>query len=118
MHFAISISVLMCTVSLVSAAHPAEIFRHAEPRQPVDKRQENNAVPRPPGVEKRASPFLNNATERFLVNGSGIPDVPFDVGESYAGLLPISGDADETRELFFWFFPSTNPDVGEEIAIW
>lgn len=39
----------------------------------------------------------------FAVNGTGIPDVPFDIGESYAGLLPISGNANETRELFFWY---------------
>ena len=38
----------------------------------------------------------------FSVNGSGIPEVPFDVGESYAGLLPISDSPDETRKLFFW----------------
>ncbi len=39
----------------------------------------------------------------FVVNGTGIPDVPFDIGESYAGLLPISSAANETRELFFWY---------------
>ena len=26
----------------------------------------------------------------------------FDVGESYAGLVPISSAANETRKLFFW----------------
>ena len=26
----------------------------------------------------------------------------FDIGESYAGLLPISSKSNETRELFFW----------------
>ncbi|KAG9713203.1 serine carboxypeptidase, partial [Aureobasidium melanogenum] len=57
-------------------------------------------------------------TEKFWVNGSALPDVNFDVGESYAGLLPISGAANETRELFFWFFPSTNPNATDEIAIW
>lgn len=60
---------------------------------------------------------LTTVTE-FWVNGSAIPDVKFDVGESYAGLLPISGAANETRELFFWFFPSTNPNATEELAIW
>lgn len=39
----------------------------------------------------------------FAVNGTGIPEVPFDIGESYAGLLPISDSPDETRELFFWY---------------
>lgn len=69
-------------------------------------------------LQKRASPYLNNVTEKFVVNGSAIPDVDFDVGESYAGLLPISGAANETRELFFWFFPSSNPLAADEIAIW
>ena len=56
--------------------------------------------------------------EEFAVNGTGIPDVNFDIGESYAGLLPISSDADETRELYFWFFPSENPLACDEILIW
>ena len=59
----------------------------------------------------------------------------FDVGESYAGLVPISSAADETRKLFFWcvwsiiflrvvltdenrFFPSTNPAATDEVVIW
>jgi carboxypeptidase D len=54
------------------------------------------------------------------VNGSAgaIPDVNFDIGESYAGLLPISPAANESSELYFWFFPSANPDAGDEITIW
>jgi hypothetical protein len=40
------------------------------------------------------------------------------VGESYAGLLPITNDKDETRKLFFWFFPSYNPEPREEIVVW
>lgn len=47
-----------------------------------------------------------DASIAFAVNGSGIPEVPFDVGESYAGLLPISDDPDETRKLFFWYVMS------------
>ena len=54
----------------------------------------------------------------FAVNGSAIPDVDFDIGESYAGLLPISSKFNETRELYFWYFPSTNPLAGDEITIW
>jgi len=69
-------------------------------------------------LQKRASPFLNNATQKFVVDGTKIPDVHFDVGESYAGLVPISSNANETRELFFWFFPSSNPAATDEIVIW
>jgi carboxypeptidase D len=54
----------------------------------------------------------------FAVNGTGIPEVPFDIGESYAGLLPISDDPEETRKLFFWFFPSTQAQTPEEVVIW
>ncbi|KAK0635746.1 Alpha/Beta hydrolase protein [Bombardia bombarda] len=62
--------------------------------------------------------FLNANTTKFAVNGTGIPDVDFDVGESYAGSLPISSDPDEDSNLFFWFFPSKNPAAEKEILIW
>ena len=52
------------------------------------------------------------------MNGSAIPDVNFDIGESYAGLLPISSNANETSELYFWFVPTENPDACDEILIW
>ena len=35
----------------------------------------------------------------FYVDGSSIPDVDFDIGPSWAGLLPISGDVNETRQV-------------------
>jgi len=57
-------------------------------------------------------------TAAFVVNGTGIPDVDFDVGESYAGLLPISSKADEKRTFFFWYFVSTNTLATDEIMIW
>ena len=85
-------------------------------------------------LQKRTSPYLNNKTSsetydsmlytdtngasEFVVDGTSLPDVDFDIGESYAGLLPISSAANETRELFFWFFPSENPDASDEITIW
>lgn len=54
----------------------------------------------------------------FAVNGSAIPLVDFDVGESYAGLLPIGND--NSSQLYFWFFPSTNPAAqqNKEILIY
>lgn len=52
----------------------------------------------------------------FAVNGSALPDLDFDIGESYAGLLPI-GSSNDT-DLFFWFFPSTNEAAKEEIVVW
>ncbi|KAI4655136.1 uncharacterized protein J4E79_008201 [Alternaria viburni] len=64
--------------------------------------------------------ITTEASKAFAVNGTAgaIPDVDFDIGESYAGLLPISDAANETSELYFWFFPSENPDADDEITIW
>lgn len=59
-----------------------------------------------------------NRSIEFVVNGTSIPEVNFDVGESYAGLLPISADANDPNQLYFWFFPSSNPSAEKEILIW
>lgn len=46
----------------------------------------------------------------------------FDLGESYAGRLPITDPTANANasanELFFWFFPSANPLASNEIVIW
>lgn len=64
--------------------------------------------------------WLITPTVEFAVNGTGIPDVDFDVGESYAGYLPITDNPDDTDELFFWFFPSSAPTntTQKEILLW
>jgi len=63
--------------------------------------------------------ITTEASKKFIVNGTAgaIPDVNFDIGESYAGLLPISNKTNETSQLYFWFFPSENQAAGEEISI-
>jgi carboxypeptidase D len=53
----------------------------------------------------------------YSVNGTAIPDVDFDIGESYAGLMPISKTSNDSQ-LYFWFSPSENPEAGDEIMIW
>lgn len=32
--------------------------------------------------------------------------------------MPISTRKDESRELYFWYFPSENPAAKDEITIW
>ncbi|KAF6834464.1 carboxypeptidase [Colletotrichum plurivorum] len=77
------------------------------------------STPQPPTAQKAPTQrFLTDKSRKFVVNGTAIPDVPFDVGESYAGLLPISQDPNEERQLYFWFFPSTNSDAPKEVVIW
>ncbi|KAH8785603.1 Alpha/Beta hydrolase protein [Diaporthe sp. PMI_573] len=62
------------------------------------------------------SQFLTNTTAKFAVDGSAIPDVDFDVGESYAGSIPLTTNSSDN--LFFWFFPSEKPAAEKEILIW
>lgn len=59
----------------------------------------------------------NENTTKFAVDGTAIPDVDFDIGESYAGLLPISS-APNASELYFWFFPTENEEGKDELTIW
>ncbi|KDQ55197.1 hypothetical protein JAAARDRAFT_37728 [Jaapia argillacea MUCL 33604] len=71
-------------------------------------------------VEKRAETitFNNPAAKQFYVDGAKLPLVPFDAGPSYAGLLPISSDPNETRKLFFWFWPTNNPANVKNLMFW
>jgi carboxypeptidase D len=104
------------TALAASSPHKLGVFRHAKPVM------EKRVADRPfthPEIQKRATSFFaTNKTEPFSVNGTNFPEVPFDIGESYAGLLPVSDDPAETRKLFFWFFPSTQPETQEEVVIW
>lgn len=62
-----------------------------------------------------------DALAEFVVNGTGVPEVSFDLGESYAGRLPITSlnaTNATANELFFWFFPSENELASNEIVIW
>ncbi|KAF2853761.1 alpha/beta-hydrolase [Plenodomus tracheiphilus IPT5] len=108
---------LLCasTAFAGSSPHKRNVYNKVKPV--LEKRVANKPFEHPE-IQKRAFSFLTNKTEAFSVNGSGIPEVPFDIGESYAGLLPISDDPAETRKLFFWFFPSTVSDTPEEVVIW
>jgi carboxypeptidase D len=44
--------------------------------------------------------FANHRASQIYVDGAHIPEVDFDIGPSWAGLLPISSNANETG-LFF-----------------
>lgn len=62
--------------------------------------------------------FKNPKAKAFLVDGKTIPDVNFDAGPSWAGLMPISGAKNETRKLFFWFWPTNNPANTKDLVFW
>lgn len=59
---------------------------------------------------------FGNQTVQFLVDGGSIPEVNFDIGPTYAGLLPISDELNEQRKLFFWYMPAKKRS--KKLTIW
>ena len=122
MRFSTSTIGAILGLSAIAQAYNQGAVNHFKRAEKYKHHNEQRGPPVPAAEEarivKRQSKFLNANSEKFAVNGSNIPEVDFDIGESYAGLLPISQSPDESRQLYFWFFPSTNPDAGNEIVIW
>ncbi|TGO60998.1 hypothetical protein BOTNAR_0136g00010 [Botryotinia narcissicola] len=58
--------------------------------------------------------FLNKHTEEYRVKS--LPDIPFDIGEMYAGLMPIDMK-NKSRGLYFVFEPTVGEPV-DEVTIW
>ncbi|RSL93668.1 hypothetical protein CEP52_013121 [Fusarium oligoseptatum] len=66
------------------------------------------------------SQYYNSKSAPYYVSPSGIPEVSFDVGESYAGLMPASPKLTGINDpkFFFWFFPTVNPSGKDDVVIW
>ncbi|KZF19080.1 alpha/beta-hydrolase [Xylona heveae TC161] len=118
---ALSFLLVLALAVLTSARSSQHVGKKLERPAPRDnifaERSQQQPVKRSAEHKKKQS-YLNSKSSKFVVNGSAIPEVDFDVGESYAGLLPISDHANETSKLWFWFFPSENELAGDEILIW
>ncbi|PYH90769.1 serine-type carboxypeptidase F [Aspergillus ellipticus CBS 707.79] len=97
-----------------SAASLHSLHRRAVPAPIRHRSLSSRAVT----VESKSADYeyLTNKTAKFLVNGTSIPEVDFDIGESYSGLLPNTPASNTS--LYFWFFPSQNPKASDEITIW
>jgi len=114
MRSTILLGTLISVIGLTSALQSPHRKQSLKPKRDV--------VVNPAQVEKRQAPatssYLNAKTKPYAVNGSAIPMVPFDAGESYAGTLPVSTNATDENRLYFWFWPSENPKAKDEITIW
>ncbi|TFK57058.1 alpha/beta-hydrolase [Heliocybe sulcata] len=62
--------------------------------------------------------FSNSETASFHVNSSALPLVTWELQDSWAGRLPISNSSSESRELFFWYWPSSQSTSSEFLTIW
>ncbi|KAG1844120.1 hypothetical protein C8R48DRAFT_780417 [Suillus tomentosus] len=67
----------------------------------------------------RLADFLfQNPTREPQRPGTSLPLVDFDIGPSWAGLLPISNSPNETRQLYFWFFPPGPEGSLDYVIFW
>ncbi|KAI9727808.1 MAG: hypothetical protein M1834_007955 [Cirrosporium novae-zelandiae] len=108
----------LSSICLVSARSSQHVGKRLPPRPALRTREYSSVNSHQPVKRVSEYSYLNANTTKYVVNGTAIPDVDFDIGESYAGLMPITSAANETRELYFWFFPSENELAGDEITIW
>ncbi|KAF8335894.1 uncharacterized protein EI90DRAFT_2912314 [Cantharellus anzutake] len=92
-------------------------FLNARQRDAQVKRVQS-LNPRTDLGERSTITFFNPKARKYHVDGKKIPDVDFDVGDSWAGLMPISANKNETRKLFFWFFPSKDPQHVDDLVFW
>ncbi|KAI4730906.1 alpha/beta-hydrolase [Aureobasidium sp. EXF-10728] len=111
------------TLLLASSAIAGRSPQHVNKKLPERIRREPAGLPAV-GLDKRAATKKkhhiipqNKNTTKYAVDGTKIPDVNFDIGESYAGLMPISSQQNAS-ELYFWFFPSEDSHASDEILIW
>ncbi|KAF4826512.1 putative serine carboxypeptidase [Colletotrichum tropicale] len=99
----------------------AWVSPHAH-RQRLANRQAATAKPMEEREPLRRSDlqYYNNKTSGFYVDGTSIPEVNFNVGESYAGLIPVDATKPEAEQQknFFWFFPTENPAGKDDVIIW
>ncbi|KAM5537769.1 hypothetical protein V8D89_008537 [Ganoderma adspersum] len=93
-------------------------------RDQVDHLHEFSEPVQPPEPDAAASKrtslitFSDPRAQAFQVDGTKIPEVTWDAGPSWSGLMPISGDANETRKLFFWFWPTTDAANVNDLVFW
>ncbi|KAK5996088.1 putative serine carboxypeptidase [Cladobotryum mycophilum] len=102
---------------LIHALHgPKALKTHQQQQRALFEKRAPVITESPPSGHR----FLTDKTSPFAVNGTGLPDIKFDVGESYSGDLPVSNKTDEANKLFFWYFPTANEEFKDkkEIVIW
>ncbi|KAK3644764.1 hypothetical protein LTR56_009429 [Elasticomyces elasticus] len=112
MHIALLTAALAGITAVAALQNPHSKVPKKAKRVPAVQHETKHAH------HKRQSSYLTSKTAKFAVNGSAIPEVDFDIGESYAGTLSIDSNSTSADALWFWFFPSENPAACEEIVIW
>ncbi|KAF5671138.1 serine-type carboxypeptidase [Fusarium denticulatum] len=80
----------------------------------------NASVIHPRTSKPAYSQYYNKKTSPYYVPSTGIPEVSFDIGESYAGQIPVDWKKTGSKDpkFFYWFFPTVNPAGKDDVVIW
>ncbi|EJF60058.1 alpha/beta-hydrolase [Dichomitus squalens] len=106
----------VAAIASVDARFPSKAELHAKQAEAAARIRAN--MPRATGSGVKNITFSDPRASQFYVDGTTIPDVDFDVGPSWSGLIPISSDPNETRKLFFWFFPPGPQGSLDDLIFW
>lgn len=62
--------------------------------------------------------FSNHRAASYHVNSSALPLIKTKLQDSWAGQTPISSNQNETRKLFFFYWPSSKKGGSNDPTIW
>jgi carboxypeptidase D len=118
-------------IAIALIAHLAMAIPHIEPVGKLES-DVHHAKGHPWGTAY----FSNPQAAKFMVDSSKLPLVTFPLQDSWAGRLPISANAGESRvspisknigesridclhqQLFFWYWPASKSGPSDTLTIW
>jgi hypothetical protein len=99
-------------------AAPSPLPEHAAPAPSPVVVEETLASGTSDAAKAFYTPTFRNANASTFTVAYPLPLVNFALQPSWAGRLPISGSKTESRELFFWYWPSSQSTASDTLTIW
>jgi len=97
-----------CVLCIAPSVHARKMTSHQMKAKQVEAAKRwhtEGAVKKASGSGVQNITFSNPEASKFWVDGSAIPEVDFDIGPSWSGLLPISNRTGETRQVHIMIMP-------------
>ena len=112
-------SVLLASTAILEGIDAAEFGRygslHRQRQARADAAVADYAAFNKKDARATKMRYLNKNTKPYQV--TSMPEVNYDLGELYSGLIPIN-KGNTSRELFFVFKPKIGGDPVDEVTIW
>ncbi|KAL4732710.1 hypothetical protein ACLX1H_001729 [Fusarium chlamydosporum] len=111
-------SVVLTALSFVALTNASAI--DSRTNKPANTQYYNSKTARKFFIDSKILYPYVNPQKAYYVSPKGIPEVSFDVGESYAGQIPVDMKKNGSKDpkFFYWFFPTVNPAGKDDVVIW